>query len=177
MFIQNWRTWKDQAGKKGLHVPDSFDTYYNSLLSKVNEYDIKYADELKADTVKQLQALKAIAMSKYTVQVSKTYGTGAPEGVFAENNEMLPIWNAGEFSGWIQINFDKARKIKSITTNFGRKYGSMLYSIEGSLDGKSWFPLVKKRTTRHRTSGRHKVLLAKDVLPKAVKVKSIRTHM
>ena len=59
-------------------------------------------------------------------------------------------WHAGVANGWIQIEFDEKRPIQCITTCFYKGSGSVTidYQIDGSFDGETWFPMVKRNVSK-----------------------------
>jgi len=79
---------------------------------------------------------------------NRRYGMSLPSNVFDGN--IKTDWHAGAGNGWVQIEFDEKRPIQRITTCFYKGSGSVTidYQIDGSFDGVTWFPMVKRNVSK-----------------------------
>lgn len=101
--------------------------YYNIYIKKVNQ--LIHGATIKADT-------------------NRRYGMNRPALAF--DGKIATGWHAGVANGWIQIEFDEKRPIQRITTCFYKGSGSVTidYQIDGSFDGETWFPMVKRNVSK-----------------------------
>jgi hypothetical protein len=81
----------------------------------------------------------------------------------------------GGFSGWLQVEFPEPREISRITTAFGKNNRTAEYEITGSLDGKTWIPLVPRHTIE--LTAEQTTLFGDDRLAEPVQVKFVRTRV
>jgi hypothetical protein len=149
MFMSNWNTWEQKMQAANKKMPGSFNEYYDNFVDKVKKNGIININEFRAKTLDYVKSLKVAADNGFIVSASKTY-SGSLVPVYGGGGGKRTVWNAGGYTGWAQVEFMKPLTIENIYTNFGAIYGSMLYKIQGSMNGKTWFDLVKMRTTTTR---------------------------
>ena len=101
--------------------------YYNGYIKRVNA--LIHGASIKADT-------------------NRFYGMALPSKAF--DGKFSTHWHAGVGNGWVQIEFDSKRPIQRITTCFYRGDGAneVEYQIDGSFDGKAWYPMVKRTVSK-----------------------------
>ncbi|MBO4646776.1 MAG: DUF4838 domain-containing protein [Lentisphaeria bacterium] len=96
--------------------------------------------------IKKVNALIHGATIKATA--NRRYGMSLPSNAFDGN--IKTDWHAGAGNGWIQIEFEEKQPIQRITTCFYKGSGSVTidYQIDGSFDGVTWFPMVKRNVSK-----------------------------
>jgi hypothetical protein len=113
-------------------------------------------------------------LKKIKANASNLYANYLPAKAY--DGKIDTYWHAANSKGWCQIEFDKVKEIKRITSVFGYSTSSHSgeYSISGSLDGKNWFIIKPKTFVGARNN--LKWVYSDDVLEKPIKAKFIRTY-
>lgn len=101
--------------------------YYKGYIKRINA--LLHGASIKADT-------------------NRRYGMSRPALAF--DGKIGTYWHAGAGNGWVQIEFDEKRPLHRITTSFYHGSGSVTidYQIDGSFDGVTWFPIVKRNVSK-----------------------------
>ena len=140
---------------------------------------IKLLDQDKTTTKNLILMMKKsildlLKLKDIKAKTNILYGKNYPAKAY--DGDIKTVWHPGNGSGWCQIEFDKVREINRITTVFGSHNNIVRgeNEIMGSLDGKNFFPIVKRRTIKE--FGNYHYLYADDKLPKPVKTKFVRTR-
>ena len=112
---------------KGKQKSPYLYAYHNNYIKRINAL-IKGAT-IKADS-------------------NRRYGMSLP--ALAYDGKITTDWHAGAGNGWVQIEFDEKRPLQRITTCFYKGSGANFidYQIDGSFDGQTWFPIVKRNVSK-----------------------------
>ena len=126
--------------------------YYNNYIRKVNA--LIHGAKIKADT-------------------NRRYGMALPSNAY--DGKVGTSWHAGAGNGWVQIEFDSKRPIHRITTCFYKGSGAnnIEYQIDGSFDGVTWFPMVKRHVSKW--DPRYYYHVADNKFDRLIEAKYIRT--
>ena len=175
VLLYNWRRFEKEAKKQGLKMPGTFDTFFNDFKKNTKKFKVFRINATPRKEV--LSKLKNYYSMDFSVTASKSYGS-KPEDAFDGN--LKTKWNGSDFSGWLQVKFNKAKLIKSISTVFYRDK-KVDYTILGSVDGKKWQTLVPRKTISTKKvipkiSTVRQILFADDKI-KPVKVRYVKTKI
>ena len=126
--------------------------YYNNYIKRIN--DLIHGASIKADT-------------------NRRYGMALPSRAFDGN--FRTNWHAGAGNGWVQIEFDSKRPIQRITTCFYKGSGAntIEYQIDGSFDGVTWYPIVKRNVSKW--DPKYYFNFTDIKLPQIIEAKYVRT--
>ena len=96
--------------------------------------------------VKRINSL--IDGANIKADTNKRYGMNLPAKAY--DGKFGTCWHSGSSSGWVQIEFDEKRPIQRITTCFyeGKWSKYIDYQVDGSFDGQTWFPIVKRNKSQ-----------------------------
>jgi hypothetical protein len=169
VLLYNWREFEKEAEKNHLKLPAKFDMVFADFDKKTKKFQVKRINaRLRKDA---LAKLKRYYYQDFSVSASKCYNS-KPEDAFDDN--LRSCWNGSDFSGWVEIKFNKPKLIKSINTVF-YKDKEVNYTILGSMDGEKWHTLVPRKTIStkkliQKISATRQVLFSNDkIKPETVK--------
>jgi hypothetical protein len=166
-ILNRYKQWKGLLKQKGLKIED----IYNPLVRRLGEIDAEMgtadATERFINSIRQIYAMRDINAS-----ASHYYGNTIPERAYDGN--LKTYYHGGVQRSWCQREFDEPVEIKRLVTVIaGRVNLSCMYKIMGSMDGKTWFDVVKESKAVKQDS--HNYVFADDTLAAPVKVKFLRT--
>ena len=166
-ILLNYKKWKKDLQAHNINIDD----VYQALIKRLEEID---AEVGTADSTERFigSVKKLYSMRNINASASNYYGNSIPERAYDGN--LKTYYHGGVQRSWCQREFDDPVEIKRlITVLAGKNNLSCTYKITGSLDGKTWFDVVKESKAIQKDS--HNYLFADDTLPKPVKVKFLRT--
>lgn len=165
-FLIKWKSWRNE----NRELPD-LDSFYENAVRHATFRKREFPHGMNK-LLDNLKKFHLIAKARYKASASNTYGPNEPE--FGYDGLLDTGWSPGRSSGHIQVEYPEEIEIKRITTVSGHQNNIRLtYEIQGSLNGKDWFPIVGRKQATLREKA--KFMFADDELPETVRARFIKT--
>ena len=130
-------------------IRESFDELSKSMKEFLSaRMNTRYEKNLYGKYIKRIDAL---AKSKdVNADASQCYGSMYPQCGY--DGDIKTPWHSATQAGWCQIQFEKPREIRRITSVIAEagQAVSVDYELRGSMDGKEWFVISPWKTVEHK---------------------------